>query len=785
MIRRLFILAFINFIFNPAVYADINSANAARARGDYSVAAEEYLRLAEAGNPVAQASLGYMYYIGEGVTQDYQEAVNWYIKAAEQGLPDAQYNLAVAHTFGEGTAQDYSKAAEYYRRAADQDHAIAQYSLGLSYSYGEGVTQDAEEAASWFGRAAELGYVRAQVLLGSKYHTGDGVPLNYEEAARWYSLAAEQGDATAQYNLGGMYRSGKGIAQDYDEALKWYRMSAEQGYAAASAELAGLERAVAAANRAAMDTAPVEEPVPESGPATVEPETYEVMAPLTTAVDTAVETAAVTAASSDVATVYPMTEDSIVPAEALPAEDVVEEAAEETVLPGPEATADQGSELLSMENVDPALPEDTRNAVNQLLTPETATSEPPMQSVATVEPSGTESGPMEADMPAAENIPDTTTISNAEAAAPAAHVSVMEATAQTEVLQTAMAEQTTVAEMPVAETAVATMGIAAELYDKGIIELNNKNYGDAVTLFQAAAAQGYPTAQYQLGTLYYQGFGLEQNYEEAALWYRRAAEQDNNDAQFSLGNMFLMGEGVSQSDAQAKYWYERAAEQGHTSAQHNLDNLARIASAAETVPADSMQAVIEVESPADTTEMMEELPLTETPAAVEDDATVQVATAGPAEQMDVPASIAVVDYERGLAYSFGEGVAKDLQMAFDYFRKAAESNYAPAQYKLGVAYAYAEGTSMDLSQSAHWYERAALQGHSIAQRNLGVMYQNGQGRDQNRPLALAWFSILADNGNVMDIRRMEALSGELTSDEIEQSEQLKRELIEQINSSRQ
>ncbi len=40
---------------------------------------------AEEGDAFAQASLGLMYYDGEGVPKDYQEAAKWYRMAAEEG----------------------------------------------------------------------------------------------------------------------------------------------------------------------------------------------------------------------------------------------------------------------------------------------------------------------------------------------------------------------------------------------------------------------------------------------------------------------------------------------------------------------------------------------------------------------------------------------------------------------------------------------------------------------------------------------------------------------------
>ena len=148
---------------------------------------------------------------------------------------------------------------------------------------------------------------------------------------------------------------------------------------------------------------------------------------------------------------------------------------------------------------------------------------------------------------------------------------------------------------------------------------------------------------------------------------------------------------------------------------------------------------------------------------------------------DVPRSLAEFDYGQGLAYSTGEGVEKNLGMAFEYFKNAAEKNYAPAQYKLGVAYAFAEGIELDKSQAVYWYQKAALQGHVIAQRSLGLMYENGDGVEQNKELALAWYSILSENSNIMDVQRKKSLFNELSVTEIETAEHIKNDLQAQIS----
>src|SRR5262245_56139273 len=62
-------------------------------KGFFETALREFRPLAEQGNATAQASLGAMYALGQGVPQDAAEAVRWYRKAAVQGLAEAQFLL--------------------------------------------------------------------------------------------------------------------------------------------------------------------------------------------------------------------------------------------------------------------------------------------------------------------------------------------------------------------------------------------------------------------------------------------------------------------------------------------------------------------------------------------------------------------------------------------------------------------------------------------------------------------------------------------------------------------
>ncbi len=1065
----------------------MNAANAALARGDYSAASKEFLRMASEGDARAQTHLGYMYYMGEGVPQDYNEAVKWYRKAAVQGDKDAQYNLAVAYAFGEGTKQDYKEAATWYRRAAEQGHAIAQYSLGISYSYGEGVKQDSTEAVRWFRKSAEQGYARAQVQLASKYHTGDGVALNPEEAVKWYRMAADRGNAAAQYNLGSMYRSGKGVKQDYNQAVRWYRMAADQGYSAATNELASLERAIAGATRSrtkpnlqpapakkvleAKQEAPAEEPlltVEKSELLTLDDEEEQLEDAVTTEVEpspavadtkpeagiteptepeakkpgrisgffkkffkkkeTQAETAMATETENSRDTMatdtdvvendeqMAMESNDAVPASAseepVPVEDrsvplsdakdemtveheviynepgekkprfgffkklfgkkkstdevkvedhsVDEMEAESRMAETSDTVVAYGSETnrpddemtaISESGHDEALQEEVADGENGSSTDmDTAETEAKpkkkgffkrlfgsrkekIDDVAEVEAEESETLATDTvaimddsadavpvqeedvmEVPETEAKPkkkgffkrlfgskkdssdDIAEVEGEESETLATDtVAIVDDSTDLVSIQEEEISIDTSAEEDAAEALETDVkpkkkGFFKRLFGKSDDEpaavdssdghmsesdaapaadlpsepafvadadelriarqaLDNRDYESAFDSFYSLAVDGDATAQYQLGLLYYQGLGVEQNYDEAAHWYRSAGEQGNAHAQYSLGNMYLMGEGVSQDDARAIAWYEKAAAQGHDAAMHNVNNLKRVTSA-KSASADEIEKALEHEqlegAAAETEVASEDKPekgffkrlfgkKDRTEETVEDENTVAVVqgplpellpdteenetaevkekkkgffgrlfgkkededseemenedlAASSSEQMQstttfdavnepeqsIEEALAAVDeYEKGLAYSFGDGVPQDNKAAFDAFLRAAELGHTPAQYKTGVAYAYGEGVDKDPQQAVYWYRKAAEKGYALAQRNLGVMYMNGDGIEQNKPLAFAWYSILAEAGNVMDVHRRDTLQQQLSQAELEQARAIK------------
>ena len=64
----------------------------------------------------------------------------------------------------------------------------------------------------------------------------------------------------------------------------------------------------------------------------------------------------------------------------------------------------------------------------------------------------------------------------------------------------------------------------------------------------------------------------KQDYETAVKWYLLAAKKGNVDAQFNMGYMFENGFGVVKDCNRAEEWYTKAAYQGDEEAQEILDN---------------------------------------------------------------------------------------------------------------------------------------------------------------------------------------------------------------------
>ncbi len=778
---------------NPA-RADLQKALDALERGDHSTAFTEFSSLAENGDPMAQAHLGFMYYTGEGVAQDMKTAVTWYRKAARQGNRDAQYNLGVSYAFGEGVERNLLEANKWYQEAANQGHATAQYSLGLSYHYGEGMPQNYIHAAEWFQRSAEQGYPQAQVQLGSMYHLGQGVEQDYAKAAAWYEAAATRGDATAQYNLGSMYRQGQGVPQDYDKAYYWLTKARQNDYSTAAAALDSLRRmqpplsdtmarediviipeqdsaiipdaADSATEETTAITQPAEEAIAQESRTSERQNEYVVPAPDTVATD-------------DAAAMVPEAMEAEVEA-MVPA--AMEEEAEAMVPAAMEAEAEaMVPEMMEAEaeamvpQEDLAVMPDSADGTSE----ETIAMTQPASTTTQQSPTGKQQNEYvmpepydmieEADSVAPDEAmaldeysmvtPDATDSAIQETDTIAEQSRTSEQQNEYGASEPEMIEEETEAAVPEEES---TGGFFGEMFSR--MFGNDKE--------KKPATETNPTAEESLATetgltsedsqhtkeslviaelevLEQQDAKLdmamqkitEGRHAEALDQLESLAKAGNASAQYELGKLYRDGLGVSQDNTLAAHWFALSSDRGNANAHQALS-------------------------------VMESLPEIDRIASPEDSGSAdEYPGGGDPAYGNVPGT-AIAAYNKAKMYSFGDGVAQDDEQAFEWYLISAKQHYPPAQYQVGNAYAYGQGIAPDQALATEWYEKAANNGYVLAQRSLGNRYLQGKGVEKNIVMAHAWYTVVANFGNPLDEKHQTQLSQKLNEQQLMESEQL-------------
>lgn len=115
-------------------------------------------------------------------------------------------------------------------------------------------------------------------------------------------------------------------------------------------------------------------------------------------------------------------------------------------------------------------------------------------------------------------------------------------------------------------------GRAAQL-DDAVAAAHRGEYAVALQLTSPLAEKGDARAQFNIGYMHANGWGVQRNLASAVDWYRKAAEQGLEIAQHYLGIAYINGDGIERDDAEAARWFKRAAEQGFSRAQLMLGRM--------------------------------------------------------------------------------------------------------------------------------------------------------------------------------------------------------------------
>jgi TPR repeat protein len=146
------------------------------------------------------------------------------------------------------------------------------------------------------------------------------------------------------------------------------------------------------------------------------------------------------------------------------------------------------------------------------------------------------------------------------------------------------------------------------------------------------------------------------NFNEAFKLFHKAAEQGHIDAMYYLASMYEKEQGIEKDYKEAAKWYEKAAEHGHLKAKEYL-------------------------------------------VTIYESAAIFFGDYG---------------YKLAMMYEYGQGVSRNWEKAFKWYKSAALDRCADAQYKLGNLYEGGYRVKQDLKEAVKWYHRAAKLGHKSA-----------------------------------------------------------------------
>lgn len=212
---------------------------------------EAVLKVAEAGEPMAQYAIGLFYFWGDmladiqkpSTSQDAAklekenaaEALKWFRASAEQGCIPAFRNAFNSVRNGvNGVKKDIQEALKYAEGIKTCD--ISDYYAEIALEY-EALGQF-PDAIRWYQKGVERGDPVCCNNLGMIYLNGwGGTRIDRDEAFRLF-LSSSVSFRVGLYNLGRCYCYGWGVPEDKDEAFKHFTTSAEMGYREAQKDLA-------------------------------------------------------------------------------------------------------------------------------------------------------------------------------------------------------------------------------------------------------------------------------------------------------------------------------------------------------------------------------------------------------------------------------------------------------------------------------------------------------------------------------------------------------------------
>ena len=305
----------------------------------------------------------------------------------------------------------------------------------------------------------------------------------------------------------------------------------------------------------------------------------------------------------------------------------------------------------------------------------------------------------------------------------------------------------------------------------------------AVVWYLEMAKSGDADAQYNLGSVYETGFGVQADPLEAIDWYKKAAEQDHQLAQLKLGIMYVLGDGIRQSTIKGSSWIQSAAENGNKFAA----TLYQKVLSPDVILDISAEEVIkkvrpfidlgEKKSIAKLTAILDrqkEKAKQKEPELAERFTGKSKNTLGKEIEVknEVPDFVASktsslpnlrnsniaflqreanagnpeAQYQLGKMYDLGDKLERDRQKAVTWYTSAANQGHAESQYQLAIAYLYGLGVTKNVIKGEDLLGKAAKSNHPVAKDMLPIYMANRSGNGATS-IVLSWYLEKVANGD--------------------------------------
>lgn len=228
--------------------------------------------------------------------------------------------------------------------------------------------------------------------------------------------------------------------------------------------------------------------------------------------------------------------------------------------------------------------------------------------------------------------------------------------------------------------------------------------------------------EYKLGKLLEKGYGTPIDYEKARYYYQLSSDKENKYARYSLGSMYLYEKIAPFNENNRKDLIKAGIKYIKQSADQNF------AYAAYTYA-----KFCETES---------FLSLTDK----ELKHYYSIALEGFKEMLNERRDDNLL-YRIGTMYYNGQGTASDHDIAYNYFKEAADLNNVNAQYALGKTYSDQESKYFDIDKAIKYFQLAAKKNNIYAMASLGDIYSNSTLAHYDVNKAIEYYQKSLNQGN--------------------------------------